>query len=67
VDKVFIFLGKMPSVEWPGHMVTPCLIIEELPFCVPEQLNRLTFPPPDLRGSGIEPTSPALAGGFFTT
>ena len=28
----------------------------------------LSFPSPrDLPGSGIEPTSPALAGGFFTT
>ena len=28
----------------------------------------LTFPPPgDLPNPGIKPTSPALAGGFFTT
>ena len=28
----------------------------------------LPFPPPgDLPDQGIEPTSPALAGGFFTT
>jgi len=28
----------------------------------------LLFPPPgDLTDSGIEPISPALAGGFFTT
>ena len=33
-----------------------------------EYWNGLPFPPPgDLPNPGIEPTSPALAGGFFTT
>jgi len=33
-----------------------------------ERWSGLPFPPPgDLPGPGIEPTSPALAGGFFTT
>ena len=33
-----------------------------------EYWSGLPFPPPgDLPDSGIEPTSPALAGGFFTT
>ena len=33
-----------------------------------EHWSRLLFPSPgDLPNSGIEPTSPALAGGFFTT
>ena len=34
----------------------------------PEYWSGLPFPPPgDLSDPGIEPTSPALAGGFFTT
>ena len=33
-----------------------------------EYWSELTFPSPgDLTESGIEPVSPALAGGFFTT
>ena len=33
-----------------------------------EYWSGLPLPPPgDLRNPGIEPTSPALAGGFFTT
>ena len=33
-----------------------------------EYWSELTFPPPgDLPDPGIEPASPALAGGFFTT
>ena len=33
-----------------------------------EQQNGLPFPPPgDLLHPGIEPMSPTLAGGFFTT
>jgi len=33
-----------------------------------EYWNELPFTPPgDLRNPGIEPASPALAGGFFTT
>ena len=33
-----------------------------------EYWSGLPFPPPgDLPSSGIKPTSPALAGGFFTT
>ena len=34
----------------------------------PEYWSELSFPPPgDLPNPGIEPASPALAGGFFTT
>ena len=33
-----------------------------------EYWRRLSFPPPgDLPDPGIKPTSPVLAGGFFTT
>ena len=38
-----------------------------LGFSRQERWSGLPFPPPgDLPGPGIEPTSPALAGGFFT-
>ena len=37
-------------------------------FSRQEYWNGLSFPPPgDLPHPGIEPASPALAGGFFTT
>jgi len=37
-------------------------------FSRQEYWSRLPFPSPrDLPDPGIEPTSPALAGGFFTT
>ena len=37
-------------------------------FSRQEYLSGLPFPSPDyLQGRGIEPESPALAGGFFTT
>ena len=37
-------------------------------FSRQEYCRELPFlPPGDLPGSGIEPTCPALAGGFFTT
>ena len=32
-----------------------------------EYWSGLLFPPGDLPNPGIEPASPALAGGFFTT
>ena len=37
-------------------------------FSRQEYMSGLPFPPPgDLPDPGIEPTSPTLAGGFFTT
>ena len=37
-------------------------------FLGQEDKSGLSFPPPgDLPDPGMEPTSPALAGGFFTT
>ena len=36
-------------------------------FSQQEYWNRLPFPPPGDLNPGIKPTSPALAGRFFTT
>ena len=51
---------------------TPCTITHQAPLSMGfprwEQWSGLPFPSPgDLRDPGIELTSPALAGGFFTT
>ena len=52
--------------------VTPwtvaCQVSLSMGFSRREYWSGLLFPPPgDLTDSGIKPTSPALAGGFFTT
>ena len=52
--------------------VTPwtvaCQVSLSMGFSRQEYWSGLLFPPPgDLTDSGIEPISPALAGGFFTT
>ena len=51
---------------------TPWTVAHQAPlsmgFTRQEYWSRLPFPPPgDLPDPGIEPRSPALAGGFFTT
>ena len=51
---------------------TPWTVVCQAPlsmgFSRQEYWSRLPFPPPgDLPDPGIEPVSPALAGGFFTT
>ena len=51
---------------------TPWTIAKQVPlsmgFSRQEHWRGLPFPPPgDLPDPGIEPSSPALAGGFFTT
>ena len=51
---------------------TPWTVVHQTPLAVgfssKEGLGGLPFPPPgDLPDPGIEPVSPALAGGFFTT
>ena len=51
---------------------TPWTLAREAPlsleFSRQEYWKRLPFPPPeDLPDARIKPTSPALAGGFFTT
>ena len=53
-------------------LVTPWTIARQAPlsmgFSRQEHWSGLPVPSPgDLPGSGIEPESPALAGGFFTT
>ena len=55
-----------------GLSVTPCTIAHQVPWSMgfprQEQWSRQPFPSPrDLLGPGIEPTSPTLAGRFFTT
>ena len=52
--------------------VTPCTVYYQAPlsmeFSKQEYWSRLPFPSPgDLPEPGIEPTSPALSRGFFTT
>ena len=52
--------------------VTPWTIARQAPlsmgFSRQEYKSGLPYPPPgDLPDPGIEPVSPALAGGFFTT
>ena len=50
-------VGSAVLVPWAlGHQLNGC--------CIPAWLPHSTW---DLPGSGIEPVSPALAGGFFTT
>ena len=53
-------------------LATPCIVAHWAPpsmgFPRQEYWNGLPFPSPgDLPDPGNEPTSPALAGGFFTT
>ena len=56
----------------PPTLVTPWTVACQAPlsmeFSRQEYWSGLPFPPPeDLPDPGIEPVSPALAGGFFTT
>ena len=47
---------------------TPWTIAHQAPLSVELYWNGLPFPPPgDLANPGIEPASPSVAGGFFTT
>ena len=52
--------------------MTPWTVAHQAPLCMnfsqKKYWSGLPFPPPgDLPDPGIKPTSPALAGGFFTT
>ena len=54
------------------HFVTPWTVAHQVPLSMglseKEYWSGLPFPPPgDLPDPGIEPKSPGLAGGFFTT
>ena len=56
----------------PDSFATPCTGARQAPmsmeFSSQEYWSGLPFPPPgDLPNPGTEPTSSALAGGFFTT
>ena len=54
------------SLWLPG--LQPAKLLHPWDFSRQECLSGLPFPPPgDLPDPGIEPASPALAGGFFTT
>ena len=62
----------MCSVTQSCLTVTQCTVAHQPPlfmgFPRQEYWSGLSFPPPrDLSHLGMEPTSPALAGGFFTT
>ena len=51
------------ATPWTGAHQAPLF----MRFFRQEYWNRLPFPPPgDLPNPGMEPVSPALAGGFFT-
>ena len=62
-------------VLWPSHVrffAAPWTIARQAPLSMgvsrQESWSGLPFPPPgDLPGPGMEPRSPALAGGFSTT
>jgi len=68
-DVLLLFLLFSGSVV---SMATPWTVAHQAPlstgFCREKYWNGLPFPSPgDLPNPGIEPTSPALAGRFFTT
>ena len=59
-------LESCPTLCTP--LTAACLAPLSMEFSRQEYQNGLPFPiPGDLLDLGIEPTSPALAGGFFTT
>ena len=62
----------MCSLSHVRFFATPWAVAHQTPlsmgFPSQEYWSKLSFPPPgDLPHPGIEPISPALAGGFFTT
>ena len=76
------YILKMPMIYWSRCVracsqlyptdVTAWTVAHQSPlsmeFSRQENWSKLLFPSPgDLPDSGIEPASPALAGGFFTT
>ena len=76
------YILKMPMIYWSRcvracsqlypTVVTAWTVAHQSPlsmeFSRQENWSKLLFPSPgDLPDSGIEPASPALAGGFFTT
>ena len=75
LEKIYIKAQLLFFVQSPSHvnsLVTPwttaCQTLLSMGFPRQEYWNGLPFPSPwDLPNPGIEPTSPTLAGGFFTT
>ena len=70
-EQVFKAYPLKPSTHMPSHVwlfVAPWTVCSPLEFFRQEYWGGLLFPPQgDLLDPGIEPTSPALTGGFFTT
>ena len=66
------FAAVVQLLSHVGFFATLWTVAHQTPLSVgfsrQEQWNGLPFPPPgDLPGSGSEPASPVLTGGFFTT
>ena len=62
----------MPVFSYVRLFATPCTVAHQAPlsmrFSKQEYWSGLSFPPPGvLPNTGVEPVSPALADGFFTT
>ena len=67
-DKHLLFSHSVVSESLRPHGLQPASLLCLLPLSRQEHWSGLPFPSPgDLPDPGIEPTSPALAGGFFTT
>ena len=69
--RVYIMI-KVKSFSRVRLFATPQTVAHQAPpstgFSRQEYWSRLPFPSPDdIPDPGVEPTSPAFAGGFFTT
>ena len=75
ISLAFLILGHFHVVVSPSvvsESATPWIVARQAPLSMgfprQEYWNGLPFPlPEDLPHPGIEPASPALAGGFFIT
>ena len=72
INTVCIYCGGGQSLSCVQLFVTPWTVARQTPLSMgfPRHgyWSRSPFPPPgDLSNPGVEPTSPALAGRFFTT
>ena len=67
--RVFVVVYLLSCVRlYTTPWTVPCQASLSTEFSRQEYWSRLTFPSPgDLPNPGIEPASPALAGGFFIT
>ena len=55
-----VFLDIYLGVEFLGHMVVLFLFFYELPYCFPQWLHQLAFPPTVYKGSLFSTPSPAF-------